>query len=675
MLGLAMMLMFGFHPQAMSAGVSSPAMDAKAKIVQEFFAAQAKALPFSFLYGGKPFAAQVQGWKFEQKANKLDANRTQTTLTWTDPATGLLVRCEVVEYLDFPTVEWTVFLKNTGKADTPILESIQALDIAMDRGAQGEFLLHHAQGSLCNAMDYAPQESPLAPKTTKRLASSGGRGSNGVWPYFNLEWQGAGRIIAIGWPGQWAAEFTRDDKSGLHLKAGQELTHFKLLPGEEVRTPLVVIQSYVGGSWVQAQNVWRRWMMAHSMPRPGGKLPPPMLLASSSRAYMEMTKATEETQKLFIDRYLEEGLKLDYWWMDAGWYVIPRGIWTDVGTWEVDRKRFPNGLRAVADHAHQRGMKTVVWFEPERAEPGSWLTQNHPEWISNGASGGLLNLGNPEAAKWLTDHVDKMITSEGIDLYRQDFNMDPLEHWRKADAPDRQGITENKHIMGYLAYWDELLRRHPGMLIDSCASGGRRNDLESMRRSVPLWRSDYAFEPIGEQCMTYGISFWLPFQGTGTVASTQAQYYGDGFSPVEPYAFWSNASPSISCGFDLRVKNIDYATLRKLFAQFRELSPNYYGDFYPLTAYTTEKSMWIAWQFDRPEAGQGMIQVFRRAESPFETARFMPQGLDPAAEYEIRDIDRGQPRKMTGKELMEKGLIVAIDEKPGLANLVYRKAQ
>ena len=58
------------------------------------------------------------------------------------------------------------------------------------------------------------------------------------------------------------------------------------------------------------------------------------------------------------------------------------------------------------------------------------------------------------------------------------------------------------------------------MLIDSCASGGRRNDLETMRRAVPLWRSDYAFEPIGQQCMTYGIRLWLPYHGTGTVASS-----------------------------------------------------------------------------------------------------------------------------------------------------------
>ncbi len=112
-----------------------------------------------------------------------------------------------------------------------------------------------------------------------------------------------------------------------------------------------------------------------------------------------------------------------------------------------------------------------------------------------GVDGGLklLDLGNPAAQKWLTDHVDKTITEQGIDLYRQDFNFDPLGYWRGNDAPDRQGITENLHVQGYLAYWDELRRRHPKLLLDSCASGGRRNDLETLRRSVPLHKTDYKY--------------------------------------------------------------------------------------------------------------------------------------------------------------------------------------
>ena len=123
------------------------------------------------------------------------------------------------------------------------------------------------------------------------------------------------------------------------------------------------------------------------------------------------------------------------------------------------------------------------------------VTKNHPEWVHGGAAGGLLKMDEPEVVRWITDHVDKMITEQGIDLYRQDFNIDPLRFWQQNDAEDRQGITENHHVTAYLAYWDELRRRHADMLIDSCASGGRRNDLETLRRAVPLLRSDYLFDP------------------------------------------------------------------------------------------------------------------------------------------------------------------------------------
>ncbi len=195
----------------------------------------------------------------------------------------------------------------------------------------------------------------------------------------------------------------------------------------------------------------------------------------------------------------------------------------------------------------------------------------------------LLNLADRRAWEWLVEHVDGLIRSEGIDLYRQDFNIDPLPFWRAADAADRQGITENHYVVGFLRFWDELLRRHPDMLIDSCASGGRRNDLETLRRAVPLWRSDYAFEPIGHQCMTYGISLWLPYHGTGTVAYSAAPYYGSGLTLVEPYAFWSNATPSLGCGIDIRVRELDYEALRRLYRAWREFGQFYYADFYPLT--------------------------------------------------------------------------------------------
>jgi alpha-galactosidase len=602
-------------------------------------------------------------------------NLTEHTLSWADPDTGLEVRCVAIQYHDFPTTEWTVYFRNTGSQNTPIIENIQALDVQLDRGDTGEFLLHHNVGSPADGNDYGPLETVLPPGKTKRMGGAGGRPTNSDWSYFNLEWPGEGLIVAVGWPGQWVAELVRDQARGLQIRAGQELTRFKLLPGEEVRSPLVVLQFWEG-DWIRSQNIWRRWMMAHSMPRPGGQLPQPQFVASSSRQYDEMIKATEANQIMFIDRYLSEKLPLDFWWMDAGWYVHDGGGWPHVGTWLVDSNRFPNGLRGVSDYAHEKGMKIVVWFEPERVTADTWLTRNHPEWIVGGSNGGLLNLGNPEARQWLTEHVDRMIREQGIDLYRQDFNMDPLKYWRENDGPDRQGITEIKHITGYLAFWDELRRRHPNLLIDSCASGGRRNDLETMRRAVPLWRSDYAFETIGHQCMTYGISLWLPFHGTGTVAARNAGYYGSGKTPVEPYAFWSNVSPSLGFGIDMRVRDLDYASLRRLVGQWRRVIPNYFGDYYPLTPWSRDNRLWIAWQFDRPEAGEGIVQVFRRESSYYESARFQLQGLNPQSQYSVMNVaDPAAAEEYSGRELGERGVPVVFSNQPDSVVLLYSRVK
>lgn len=817
-------------------------------------------LPFSFTFDGRHNAVLSPKWRARREVKRLDEKRSRITLTQTDPASGLEVRCVAIVYDDFPAVEWTAYLKNCGKRDTPIVENLQAFDVNFERQSDDEFLLHHNVGSPASASDYGPIETPLSPGVSKRVAAAGGRPTNTDMSYFNLAYGDRGTIVAVGWPGQWAADFIRDNARGIRIKAGQELTHFKLRPGEEVRTPLIVLLDWKG-DWIDGQNSWRRWMTSYGMPRPGGKPPEPMTLACTSHIYGEMIGANEANQIMNIDRYVAEGMKPDYWWMDAGWYVQKQG-WPQVGTWEVDPSRFPHGLKPITDHAHDLGMKSLVWFEPERVAPGTWLADNHPEWLLNpasslqilksqklgggepcivfntasdrlsfngitfepkglafhpgpkgeysvvrwtapspgdyqvscaftgidgktttdvhvlhggrslfdglinlngqgkrtdfktplhlqkgetvdfvvgfgngsytfdstgiealvtdptgdrhdaakefghkgnwsygyltpeatpnpstfqpydatvrgGASGtALLNLGNTKAWKWLVEHVDKLLIDNGIDLYRQDFNMDPLTFWRSNDPPDRQGITENKHIVGYLAYWDELRRRHPNMLIDSCASGGRRNDLETMRRSVPLWRSDYAFEPTGHQGMTYGISMWLPYHGTGTLATANAPYYGSGLTPVEPYAFWSNAAPSLVAAFDMREKGLDYATLRRLYAGWKDICHNYSGDYYPLTPYSLADSVWLAWQFNRPEVGEGMVQAFRRRTAADETVHLKVRGLDRGASYVIKVVDGPgceglDGKRLTGAELMRAGLAVRLKEAPSAAVITY----
>ena len=625
---------------------------------------------FSFNYGGKPSRELLKSWEVKRTKQSLDAQRTQSTVTYLDPTTGLVVRAVAVEYRDFPAVEWTLYFKNTGSKDTPILSDIQAIDSRLQRTNSGEFVLHCHNGDNCVPESYQPFDVPLAPNAVKKLAPAGGRPTNIAFPYYNLQMPGGGLMLAIGWPGQWASAFTRDAEGGLRVAAGQELTHLYLKPGEEIRTPLIAIVFWQGHDVVRAQNLWRRWMLAHNVPRPGGK-PLRAMYPFCSGGFFEGLKVSEASEKQFIDILTKQGIRLDYWWMDAGWYPCDPVGWPKVGTWEVDAKRFPKGIRAVSDYAHSKGAKLIVWFEPERVHPDTWLTQNHPDWIyggkGGGKDGGLLKLGDPQCRAWLTDHIDKLLTEQGIDLYRQDFNIDPLSFWRAADAPDRQGIHENMHVQGYLAYWDELLRRHPDMLIDSCASGGRRNDLETLRRAVPLLRSDYQWGGVetaaGNQGHTYGLSSWVPFYGQGVY------YHPQHFV----YLVRSYMCPCFSIAVDVRKTDFDWSLYRRLVGQWRQVADCFSGDYYPLTPYHLDAAAWMAWQFDRPEQGDGMVQAFRHEKERQGSIEVKLRGLDPAAVYMLTDFDAAGSKDVTGRELLDRGLTIAVKDQPGAAIVAYRK--
>ena len=195
-----------------------------------------------------------------------------------------------------------------------------------------------------------------------------------------------------------------------------------------------------------------------------------------------------------------------------------------------------------------------------------------------------------------------------------------------------------------------------------------------MRRAVPLWRSDYAYEPIGHQCMTYGISLWLPYHGTGTVASAAAPYYGGGTDPGRAVCVLEQRGPQP------RQRDRPRACARSTTtrcaastSQWRKLSEFYYGDYYPLTPYTQDNGAWIAWQFDCPERGEGAVQAFRRAQCPTETARFKLRGLEPDARYTLTNLDDSAPIQMTGRTLAESGLPVTLKAKPAAAVIVYKK--
>lgn len=633
--------------------------------------------PFAFAYDGRDFSELLARWDVRQRVEEVEGNRIQHVIEYADPATGLVIRCEATAFTDFSAVEWVLRFANEGEGDTEIIEKIHALDGAFRRTG-GKIVLHRALGSSAQKTDFAPIHEAISPGGCLRLAPVGGRSSNTTaLPFFNLEFEGEGGLmITVGWSGQWAAEFSANE-SFVAIRAGMELTRLKLRSGECIRTPRILLLPWQGNDYLEGHNLLRRFLIAHHVPKRKGK---PVLLplaGTSSGPPDEANKATEGGQIELASHFAKLGV--EYLWIDAGWF---EGRWPNgVGNWFVRKDGFPHGLRPVSDAIKDMGMKgLILWFEPERVHKGTWIDREHPDWVLRlpDNPNGLLDLGNDAAREWLTEHVSTMIEREGISVYRQDFNIDPLPFWRTNDPPDRQGITEIRHIKGLYAFWDELRERHPELIIDNCASGGRRIDLETVSRSVALWRTDYRYyEPEGQQCHTYGISLYVPTTSTGcgypdTYCLRSAMSSGVvlwiPWTPLAAYDIYRKYLPE-EVDWDLSTP-FPIEKAGRLVDEFKRLRPLFFGDFYPLTPYSAEEDAWIAYQFYRVDMGRGAVLAFRRRKSIVSKMRLRFRGLSEEARYEVHDEDTGETRILTGKELMA-GITVEIERAPGSKVLTF----
>ncbi len=635
--------------------------------VNEHFS-KSKQPPFSFSYDGKPSSSFIAQWNFSVETKKIDETRTIHVCTYTDPKTGLVVISSCTIFSDYPAVEWVIQMKNSSKANTPILEAIKAIETDFAYGKKGIYELHRARGSNAERTDFAPIDEPLDSNAEITFGPDRGRSSDEMaLPFFNIETPGEGLMVGIGWSGEWKATVARNAADLIHLSIGLEKTHLTLYPDEEIRTPSILLLYWQGDDRMIGHNLLRRFILEYHTPQKDGK---PVTLPFATgvgfggpRPCNEYTCATESYAIAMINRLEQFDIESEVCWIDAGWYEGgDPSWWAGVGNWVVNKKNFPNGLRPVSDAARKTGKKFLLWFEPERVFQGTRFDREHPEWIMRlpQRQSGLFNLGNPQARRWLTDYISAFLEKEGIDLYRQDFNFDPLPFWQANDSSDRIGMTEIKYVEGLYAYWDELLARHPGLVIDNCASGGRRIDLETISRSAPLWRTDYQYyEPIGYQCHTYGINFYLPCSGTGNI-------------DPETYKFRSSISSALVVGWDVNQSTFPLPQARKSVEEFKRLRPYFYGDYYPLTPYDISDDAWMAYQFDRPENNDGIILAFRRSSNSAPTVNIKLHGLNPHARYEISYEDYGITMTETGKELGD-GFGIKIPQTPGSLLIDYHK--
>jgi alpha-galactosidase len=620
--------------------------------------------PFSFSYGGEPSEELLKKWKRESRTQDLDALREKTTTVWTDPETGLRVRWEVIRFSDYPALDWVLYFENAGKADTRIIQDIQALDLTLDSPLSDAvpYRLHKTKGAPANPTDFEASTVAIADRHPETMGGASGRPSGRDLAFFKIEVSGASIIVAVGWSGQWQAHLESPDSRRLHITAGMEKTHFLLHPGEKVRSPRILLMRWEGDT-LESNAQFRQLIYEHYAAPRSGRKPQPTLFCNTcfTRGGGWLNECNTGNQISLIKAYAPLGLEAiitDAGWFEGGW---PLGA----GNWTPRKDAYPDGMGPVAAAAKDRGLIYGLWFEPERVVSGTWLHRNHPEWILSTPNGPanthLLNFGLPEVRDYFFSIVKGFMGLPGFRVYRQDFNMDPLPYWRDNDAPDRQGITEMKYIEGLYAYWDRIAEAWPDSLREECASGGKRIDLETVMRMHIHQKTDYWFDNEVDQASLWGLSQYLP--NNLVVAH---------LNRMDDYSFHSTLASSLCLGWIADAPDFDSERGKKLLDRYLQVRHLLTGAWYPLLPYSRDLDRWIASQYHRPDLDEGIVLVFRRPESPYTAIEVSLRGLDPEATYELSYSSSGAKRRLKGAALM-RDFQITVPEKHKSDLIVYRK--
>ncbi len=687
-------------------------MQVAQRFVAHRFAAEVPDPPFSFSLAGQSSRDLMTSWDLRRSEEGLDEGRTRHVLTYTDPETGLQVRCEATAYADYPAVEWIVYLQNNGAAETPILEQVRALDVSLTRpgpgegvtvdrylewegrretttihSEPGEFIVHHAEGGYNTITAFRPHDDVLGPNKSLTI---GGVSSEPHLPFFNVEWPNEGIIAGIGWTAPWRADFVRDGERSLDVQVAMtEWTapwqvehmngvHFVLRPGERVRTPRILVMFWQDDR-VRGHNVWRRLLLEHYSPHPGGELVQvPLMTATAWQGEAQNVR--------FLDWHRDNELSIEALSMDLGWQRAA----TEEESHEYltdnipNEKLFPNGMRSLADAIHARGLKWILWFGGSDRTKFQALypildrvRKYRPELLSEEYPG--ADNGNPMINRYMIDFYTKVIEEWGFDILRYDGRSVPPLDTRE----DRVGINWARSAEGFYEFWDALLERFPDLWFDVCGGGAVNWDLETIRRSVCLWRCDFqsrnhedpAFPrmPTASQAHTYAVSSWVPLS-SGPVRELSTYAFRSGYSPGLRYTFERFSEPGAPPEGPMRKEFVSQLR-KKLVDEYLSVRHCFYGDYYPLTRYSLEEDAWLAWQFDRPDLGEGIVQAFRRSESGILTCQYPLRRLDGAATYEVSSVDLADTQRMSGEELLNDGLRVTISQRPGAVVIRYKKSQ
>ncbi|MGO8731729.1 MAG: alpha-galactosidase [Terriglobia bacterium] len=490
------------------------------------------------------------------------------------------------------------------------------------------------------------------------------------YPMFILRNNATGEhfIGQLAWSGGYSFEFdlnteVEDSAAALTFRAGPDARPPQrvIAPGETVSTPEMHLGLVFGDLDAAVQAMHTHLRRSVFMPQPRGR---GGWVESGIGPEIEITP--EEVNHA-IDSAAQVGAEVFF--IDASWYAPPKGNWwTTVGDWNVDRQRFPQGLKPFRDRAHAAGMLWGLWMDADRIGSESRIAKEHPEWLATNYDGerkigGLLDLTKPEVVQWMENQIARVIEENQLEFFRLDYNTDPGVGIKTV----HDGFVENGYWRYYEAVYgvyDRLRARFPNVIFENCAGGGGRADIGMVRRFSHTWVTDWQIAPRSFM-ITNGMTMALPPEYVDRLIGGQSGYTTADFDfqsrlllfAQPTFGFLVPRGAQANPLLMARAKR--WAGLYKNFVRpFMDTSRIYHHT--PGVA-GIDPHGWGVLELDSNDRTRGICGLFQLSAPTQPEYLLRLRGLDVSRRYRVTWDNSGQASVVDGFTLVKQGITVRLE--------------
>lgn len=596
-------------------------------------------------------AGEQRGTRLEYERCEIASDNSKLRFYLQDRDLELEVILTYHLFFKYDLIERSVQLRNNGSQNIT-LDTLMSARWNLPK--RDHYELTHLSGRWIEEFQIQKTPLPLGKMTLESRSGITGFTAN---PFFALASQAseeAGEVWfgVLAYSGSWQIVLERTAHGQMLVTGGINPFDFswRLEPGETLVTP-----GFVGGysaeGYAQMSRNLHNYAQQRVLPEPAAAQRPSLY----NSWYVTEFNVTEKNQKSAADAAADLGLELFV--IDDGWFGKRQNDSAGLGDWQVNREKFPNGLKPLIEYVQALGMEFGIWVEPEMVNPDSDLYRAHRDWVYNfpdrprseSRNQLVLNLARNDVQAHLIGVLDTLLNENDIRFVKWDMNRPFSEPGWPEAPPGRAQEVWLRHTQALYHILATLRKRHPGVHFESCASGGGRVDYGVMRYVDQFWLSDNT-DPRDVLHMQEGFSLAYPMK-------TRMAWVTDTPGSLE-FRFHVAMTGALGVGADISRWSVqDRAVAKRLIALYHELRPTIQAGTYFRVRSAREHAL-SAQQFVSADCSEAIVFIFL-THTPYgrESAWIKLRGLDPEANYKLDDP---QAQTLSGKALMERGIFVTL---------------